>query len=101
MIADLRLQIEVDAFLSGWSKAFISKICILKSKITELHHSNRFPHEGKEHSSPSGGSPTSGPLGPDALPNITYQYFFKSLQGSSKTGMMSQIQVSLLKGTLV
>jgi hypothetical protein len=49
MIADWRLQIEVDAFFSGWSKAFKSKICILKSKITELRHSNRFPQEGKEH----------------------------------------------------
>jgi hypothetical protein len=43
MIADWRLQIEVDAFFSDWSKAFKSKICILKSKITELHHSSRLP----------------------------------------------------------
>jgi hypothetical protein len=51
MIADWRLLIEVDAFFSGWSKAFKSKICILKSKITELHDSSRFPQAGEEHSS--------------------------------------------------
>ena len=62
MIADWGLQIEVDAFLSGWPKASQSKICILKlgthpkggspqdkSKITELHHSSRLPQERKDH----------------------------------------------------
>jgi hypothetical protein len=52
MIYDWRLQIEMYAFFSGWSKAFKSKVCILKSKITELHYSSRFPQAGKEHSSP-------------------------------------------------
>ena len=52
MIADWRLQIEVYALFSGWSKAFKSKVCILKSKITELNYSSRFPQAGKEHSSP-------------------------------------------------
>jgi hypothetical protein len=64
MIADWRLLIEVDAFFSGWSKAFKSKICILKSKITELHHSSRLPQRGKSIGAPSGGSPKPNPKDP-------------------------------------
>ena len=39
MIADWRLQIEVDAFFFGRSQAFQSEICILKSKIPGLQYS--------------------------------------------------------------
>ena len=75
MIADWRLQIEVDAFFSGWSKAFKSKICILKSKITELHYSSRFRQEGKEHSSAPWGQPKAGSFGPGFFTNISANTF--------------------------
>jgi hypothetical protein len=43
MIADCRLQIEVYPFFTGRFRAFKSEICILKSKITALHHSSMLP----------------------------------------------------------
>jgi hypothetical protein len=67
MIADCRLQIEVYEFFTGRFWAFKSEICILKSKITGLHHSSRLPQEGKTIEAPSGDGPKPTRLGPDSL----------------------------------
>ena len=47
--------------------AFKSEICILKSKITGLHHSSRLPQEGKTIEAPSGDGTKPTHLGPDSL----------------------------------
>ncbi len=67
MIADCRLQIEVYEFFTGRFWAFKSEICILKSKITGLHHSSRLPQEGKTIEPPLGGGPKPDTLSPNLL----------------------------------
>jgi hypothetical protein len=60
MIADWRLQSEVYPFFSGRFRAFKSEICILKSKITALHHSSRLPLGGKSVEAPLKGQSRAG-----------------------------------------